>query len=119
MDTEVAQVLSDRLRYFGFELMKELWSSNSAAHVTIIADWELEGLDEAEIARKMKRKRLKRVLVKLKKIAIFPVGEHLIACYQVDVLVGTNLFREQGAHKRNWSSYLVCFLAQEEKQDLQ
>ena len=25
MDTEVAQVLSDRLRYFGFELMKELW----------------------------------------------------------------------------------------------
>ena len=55
---------------------------------------ELEGLDEAEIARKMKRKRLKRVLVKLKKITIFLVGEHLIAGYQVDV-VGANLFREQ------------------------
>ena len=89
MDTEVAQVPSDRLRYFGFELMKELWSSNSArkgvifrnieAHVTISADWELEGLDEGEIARKMKRKRLNRELVELKKSTIFPVGEHLIA----------------------------------------
>ena len=65
-----------------------------AAHATIIADWELEGLDEAEIARKMKRIRLKRVLVKPKKITIFLVGEHSIAGYQVDV-VGANLFREQ------------------------
>ena len=33
-------------------------------------------------------------MVKLKKITIFLVGEHLIAGYQVDV-VGANLFREQ------------------------
>ena len=30
LDTEVAQVLSDRLKRYGFELRKELWSSNSA-----------------------------------------------------------------------------------------
>ena len=33
-------------------------------------------------------------MVKLKKITIFLVGEHLIAGHQVDV-VGANLFREQ------------------------
>ena len=33
-------------------------------------------------------------MVKLKKITIFLVGEHLIAGYQVDV-VGANLFREE------------------------
>ena len=38
------------LREMGLILIR-----NIAAHVTIIADWELEGLDEAEIARKMKR----------------------------------------------------------------
>ena len=72
----------------------------------------------------MKRIRFKRVVVKLKKITIFPVGGHLIAGYQVDV-VGANLFKEQEfglgpiRHKRNWSSYPVCFPAEEEKQDLQ
>ena len=30
IDTEVAKVLSKRLKYFGFEMMKELWTSNSA-----------------------------------------------------------------------------------------
>ena len=86
-------------------MRKELWSSNAAgmrvflgnaplnfkeknisAHITVIADWELEGLDEAKILKKMRRIKFKRVLVKLKKIVIFPVGEHLIAGYQVDVI---------------------------------
>ena len=42
----------------------------------------------------MKRLRLRRVCVKLKKILIFPVGDHMVAGYQVDV-AGANLFREQ------------------------
>ena len=91
LDTEVAQILSDRLQRYGFKLRKELWSSNLAgmgvflgkcalkfhknitADITIIAAWELEGLDQAKIVKKMRRIRLKRVTVRLKKITIFPL----------------------------------------------
>ena len=72
----------------------EFQVKNISAHITVIAAWELEGLDEAKIAKKMRRIKFKRVLVKLKKIVIFPVGEHLIAGYQVDV-IGAETFREQ------------------------
>ena len=67
---------------------------NISAHITIIAAWELEGQEEAKIVRKMRRIRLKRVTVRLKKITIFPVGEHLIAGYEVDV-IGATAFREE------------------------
>ena len=80
---------------------------NISAHITIIAAWELEGQDEAKIVKKMRRIRLKRVTVRLKKITIFPVGEHLIAGYEVDV-IGATAFREEEFGLELISRVLSC-----------
>ena len=54
MDTEVARVLSDRLRYFGFELMKELWRSNAAGKGVILrngCDFQSEALHQQHMSQ--------------------------------------------------------------------
>ena len=110
LQSGVASILQSKLRRFGWSLRKELWGSNSVAHVTLISNEEFARVDQGEITwARIRRYNYVVVLVKLCGIVAFKSGPSQIAAIKVEVLGGNEIRRDLGLEEQDTPHISCCY----------